>query len=60
LTLTEINARLREELDDLSESHARLSDNTENQMFMIGGALLLLGLITGALIKARPQRSAWS
>lgn len=60
LTLTEINARLREELDDLSESHARLSDNRENQMFMIGGALLLLGLITGALIKARPQRSAWS
>jgi SH3 domain protein len=60
LKLTENNARLQEELDDLAESHARLQDNTENQMLMIGGGLILLGLLAGAAIKARPQRSAWS
>lgn len=58
--LQEANARLKEELDDLAESHARLQDNTQNQMLMIGGALILFGLIAGVLIKARPQRSAWS
>jgi SH3 domain protein len=58
--LTEVNARLQEELDDLAESHARLQDNTQNQMLMIGGALIFIGLIAGVLIKARPQRSAWS
>ena len=58
--LQEANARLKEELDDLAESQARLQDNTQNQMLMIGGALILLGLIAGVLIKARPQRSAWS
>ena len=60
LKLTENNARLQEELDDLAESHARLQDNTENQMLMIGGGLILLGLLAGVAIKARPQRSAWS
>jgi SH3 domain protein len=58
--LTEMNARLKDELDDLAESHARLQDNTDNQMLMIGGALIFLGLIAGVLIKARPHRSAWS
>lgn len=60
LKLEENNARLQEELDDLAESHARLQNNAENQMFMIGGGLILLGLIAGVAIKARPQRSAWS
>ena len=60
LKLTENNARLQEELDDLAESHARLQDNTENQMLMIGAGLILLGLLAGVAIKARPQRSAWS
>ena len=58
--LTENNARLQEELDDLAESHARLQDAAENRMLMIGGGLILLGLIAGVAIKARPQRSAWS
>lgn len=58
--LQEVNARLQEELDDLAESHARLQDDSDNDMLMIGGGLILLGLLAGAAIKARPQRSAWS
>jgi len=58
--LLEANARLQDELDDLSESHARMEDNEQNEMLMIGGALLFIGLLAGAIIKARPQRSAWS
>ena len=60
LKLEESNARLQEELDDLAESHARLQDAAENRMLMIGGGLILLGLIAGVAIKARPRRSAWS
>lgn len=60
LKLEENNARLQEELDDLAESYARLQNDAENQMLMIGGGLIFLGLIAGVAIKARPQRSAWS
>lgn len=61
-TLQEVNARLQDELDDIAQSRAQLEDNTFNQALMIGGGLLLLGLIAGVLIKARPHRSgsAWS
>ena len=52
--------RLRDELDDLAEERNRLEDNAENQAFMIGAGLLLLGLLLGVIIKARPQKSAWS
>lgn len=60
INLQEENARLRDELDDLAEDRALLQDNRFNQALMIGGGLLLLGLIAGVAIKARPQRSAWS
>lgn len=58
--LQEANARLEDELDDLAESHARMEDNVQNEMLMIGGVLLFIGLLAGVVIKARPQRSAWS
>lgn len=58
--LTEVNARLKDELDDLAENRARLEDNAENQAIMIGAVLVILGLLAGVLIKARPQRSAWN
>ncbi len=60
LKLEESNARLQDELDDLAESHAELQNDSENQMLMIGGILILLGLIAGVAIKSRPQRSAWN
>lgn len=58
--LTETNVRLRDELDDLAEAYSRLESNSRNQAIMIGAGLIFIGLIAGVLIKARPQRSAWS
>lgn len=60
LQLTETNTRLRDELDDVAEARDILADNEANQGIMLGAGLILLGLIAGVLIKARPQRSAWS
>jgi len=58
--LTETNTRLRDELDDVAEDRNRLADNAENQAILYGAGLILLGLLVGVIIKARPQRSAWS
>jgi SH3 domain protein len=60
LQLKEINARLRDELDGVSAERNLLIDNAENEAIMLGAAFVLIGLIAGVLIKARPQRSAWS
>ncbi|MEE2784555.1 MAG: TIGR04211 family SH3 domain-containing protein [Pseudomonadota bacterium] len=60
LVLKEVNARLRDELDDVSEERNLLLDNETNEGIMLGAGLIFLGLIAGVLIKARPQRSAWS
>jgi hypothetical protein len=37
-----------------------LRDNVQQRWLIIGGGLVLAGLILGAVIKARPRRSAWS
>ncbi len=58
--LTDLNARLREELDDLTEAHRRTEDNLQQRWLMIGAGLVLLGLLIGVAIKARPRRSAWT
>ena len=58
--LNETNVRLRDELDDLAEAYDRVESNARNQALMIGAGLVFIGLIAGVLIKARPQRSAWS
>ena len=58
--LTDLNARLREELDDLTEAHQRLEGNLQQRWLMIGAGLVLAGLLIGIVIKARPRRSAWS
>jgi SH3 domain protein len=58
--LRDLNARLRAELDDLLDERDRLLDNAQQRWLMIGGALVLLGLLLGAILKARPRRSAWS
>jgi SH3 domain protein len=60
LASLETIARLRDEIDDLANDRNRLQDNSENQGILIGAGLLLLGLLVGVIIKARPLRSAWS
>ena len=58
--LTSLNARLRAEVDDLTEESQRLENNTEQRWLVIGGGLVLGGLLAGVAIKARPRRSGWS
>jgi SH3 domain protein len=58
--LTDLNARLREELNQLVEERDRLAANSQERWLMIGGGLVLLGLFLGMILKARPRRSAWS
>lgn len=58
--LSELNARLRGELDELVEERDQLAANTQERWLLIGGGLVLGGLILGMIIKARPRRSAWT
>ncbi len=58
--LKELNARLREELEDINEERDQLRSNVQQRWLMFGGGLVLLGLLLGILLKARPRRSAWT
>jgi SH3 domain protein len=58
--ITDLNARLRDELDELVSQRDMLTENSQQRWLMIGGGLVLLGLILGIIIKARPRRSAWT
>jgi SH3 domain protein len=60
LELASLNARLRAEVEDLTEESQRLEDNAEQRWLMIGGALVIAGVLAGVAIKARPRRSGWS
>jgi len=58
--LNALNQRLRTEVDDLVGTISQQDDNLQERWLLIGGGLVLLGLILGASIKARPRRSAWN
>jgi len=58
--LTSLNARLRAEVDDLTEESQRLEANAEQRWLMIGAGLVFGGMLAGVAIKARPRRSGWS
>lgn len=58
--LIDLNARLRDELNQLIEERDHLAANSQERWLMIGGGLVLLGLVLGMILKARPRRSAWS
>lgn len=57
--LTELNARLRGELDTLLAERDSLAENARERWMLIGAGLVLGGLILGMILKARPRRSAW-
>ena len=57
--LTAMNRRLRTEVQNLAESRDRLEARSEQQVLLYGAGLVILGLLLGVLIKARPRQSAW-
>ncbi len=58
--LSELNDRLRDELEDLAAERQRLAENLQRQWLLMGAGLLFTGLVLGVLIKSRPRKSAWS
>jgi SH3 domain protein len=60
LRLTELNGRLRSELEALTAERDRLNSDAERRQLMLGGGLVLAGLLLGVIIKSRPRRSAWN
>jgi len=58
--LTELNDRLRKQVDELVAEVQALEDGRDQRNLWIGAALIGLGLLAGVLVKARPRRSGWS
>lgn len=57
--LTQQNERLHDEVGELSATAKRLEDNVQRDWLLLGGVLVLIGLILGVMIKARPRRSSY-
>jgi SH3 domain protein len=54
------NAELKTKTTELSERVQRLERSELLRFFIFGGALVILGLVIGAVIKSRPKRSTWA
>ena len=54
--LTQQNTRLVGEVDELSSKARQLEENVQLQWLLYGGALVLIGLIFGMVLKARPRQ----
>lgn len=57
--LTELNERLRHEFERLAAERDELERSTRQRWLLIGAGVLLAGIALGAILKARPRRSAW-
>ncbi len=54
--LNQQNTRLVEEVDELASKARRLEENVQLQWLLYGGALVLIVLIIGVFLKARPRQ----
>ncbi len=54
--LNQQNTRLVGEVDELASKARRLEENVQLQWLLYGGALVLIGLILGVFLKARPRQ----
>ncbi|HVF16956.1 MAG TPA: TIGR04211 family SH3 domain-containing protein [Steroidobacteraceae bacterium] len=54
------NAELKTKTTELSERVQRLERSELLRFFIFGGALVIIGLVIGAVIKSRPKRSTWA
>lgn len=55
-----LNSSLLDQLEDIKDERDQLRSNVQQRWLMIGGGLVLIGLLLGILLKARPRRSAWT
>lgn len=58
--LTQQNQRLVSEVEELSSMTRQLKDNVEREWMVYGGVLVLIGLLLGMVIKARPRQTSYS
>jgi SH3 domain protein len=58
--LTQQNTRLVSEMGELSSTVRRLENNVQREWLLYGGALVLIGLLLGVAIKARPRQTSYS
>lgn len=54
------NAELKTKNTDLAARVQRLERSELLRFFLFGGALVIVGLVIGAMIKSRPKRSTWA
>jgi SH3 domain protein len=54
------NQQLQGQVVQLTEQVRQLDRNVNLRWFLAGGALVLVGLTLGAVIKSRPKRSSWA
>jgi SH3 domain protein len=54
------NADLKTKNTDLAARVQRLERSELLRFFLFGGALVIVGLVIGAVIKSRPKRSTWA
>jgi TolA-binding protein len=58
--LSELNGQLRQEVESLALELQAARAGARQRWLLYGAGLLLIGVLTGVVIKARPRRSAWS
>lgn len=58
--LTEQNTRLVAQVEELSSKTRRLEKNAQLQWLLYGGALVLIGLVIGVVLKSRPRKTSFS
>ena len=56
----ELNERLRHEFERLAAERDELKSSARQRWLLIGAGIMLAGIAIGAILKARPRRSAWS
>lgn len=59
-TLKTENQQLSTQVTQLTEQTRQLQRNVQLRWLLFGAALVLVGLVLGVLIKARPKRSTWA
>lgn len=57
IELTQQNTLLAGQVEELSSKARRLEDNVQLEWLLYGGALVLIGLLIGVILKARPRQT---